>query len=622
MKPMKRTAAVICGVVLIALIAWGGRAYLNRDSAGTATSVRTAQAVNPSFESNSTEPATNTSDGGNDATLLPEDERKYVWDIEHVATQLDAYVFPRMAKALRDGDREAFAAYLSDSFSGRVPDPTKQSTISYPFAQFGSIGADDTAWRTVDGHDFVSFLFAGRDRFRERQLSDPLRAGHPRTGFLAYAPLAEIRLRRLAPVERRVINGPWRGTMHIRFSGELADQHVGEIVLEAAFEFDAPGDDIDKKLHWLKACRLTSLQSRDARHVLFREVASERGIDSHRFHDNWHSPDAPPRIVNGGFFVCDYDHDGRLDLLVTDVNGPTLFRAQTDGTFADETLIGGLSIDNRWTSAAFVDLDGDGFEDLLLGPQVFQNKRDGTFRNVSGLTNLRLPSAMSAYSVADYDLDGNMDVYVSRASPGPFGKSRASWINDQTGPGNQLWRNLGDWKFEEVTELLSASAGRRSSFASVWLDANSDGRPDLAVADEFGSSVLLVNGEYGFTESVLKKPFGGFCMGISAGDIDNDGAIDLYLANMASKAGDRVVSNLPSEVYPPEIWAKFQEFVTGNELLQNRGDLNFEWLGRKLGVTGPGWAYGPSLGDLNADGWLDIYAPGGFISHGRGEPDG
>ena len=68
----------------------------------------------------------------------------------------------------------------------------------------------------------------------------------------------------------------------------------------------------------------------------------------------------------------------------------------------------------------------------------------------------------------------------------PMGQSRVSWVDDQSGPGNQLWRNLGNWRFKNVTESTGTSAGHRSCFAAVWLDANDDGRPDIAVSDEFG----------------------------------------------------------------------------------------------------------------------------------------
>ena len=111
-------------------------------------------------------------------------------------------------------------------------------------------------------------------------------------------------------------------------------------------------------------------------------------------------------------------------------------------------------------------------------------------------------------------------------------------------------------------------------------------------------------------------------MGAAAGDLDDDGQIDLYLANMYSKAGERVLSNLNFDLYPPEIARRLRHIVDGSELWHNRGQLRFEGTGRASGVARVGWAYGPCLADLDNDGRLDIYAPAGFYSVSRTEPDG
>ena len=125
-----------------------------------------------------------------------------------------------------------------------------------------------------------------------------------------------------------------------------------------------------------------------------------------------------------------------------------------------------------------------------------------------------------------------------------------------------------------------------------------------------------------FAERPLKSPFAGFCMGIAAGDYDNDGKVDLYLANMFSKAGDRIIANLRTAAYSPDVRAKIKDFVVGSELLHANGDGSFTAQGRAMNVNGVGWAYGPNFVDLNNDGWLDLYAPAGFLSYARGEPDG
>jgi hypothetical protein len=558
-------------------------------------------------------------------TSLPESDRQYIWEIERVALALDVHTFPRMAKAIRESDAAGLALFLSNEFVARVPDLAKQAVVEYPFGQFGSVNEADEAWTDVNRSGFVAFLLEQAQRFPlPRSQSAAADAPAP-TEFLARDPRVEIRLMRLWPVDRAAPDGLWQGTLKIRYAGRRSNGQPGELELSARFSFHGPADAIARRQNWLESCRVYSSRLREADELLMKEAAAERGLDPQRFYDNWQHPEAEPMIAEGGVYLCDYNRDDHLDALVVDRNAVVLFHGTGDGTFQDATQTAGLAgaVKAVAAPAVFVDLDEDAYEDLLLADQVFRNNRDGTFSDVTALTNLRLPSDASTFAVTDYDRDGRVDLYVLRASPGPMGKSRVSWVDDQTGPGNQLWRNMGNWRFRNVTAATNTSAGHRSCFAAAWLDANSDGLPDVAVSDEFGSSVLLLNHPDGrFTEHPVKQPFGGFCMGIAAGDLDNDGHIDLYLSNMASKAGDRIISNLPPDAYTPEIRAKVQQFVTGNELLRNTGDGVFQPLAGRLGVTGPGWSYGANMVDLNNDGWLDIYAPGGFISYSRGEPDG
>jgi hypothetical protein len=233
-----------------------------------------------------------------------------------------------------------------------------------------------------------------------------------------------------------------------------------------------------------------------------------------------------------------------------------------------------------------------------------------------------LQGDVSGIAVADYDRDGRLDLYVARLGPSKV----STWLDGKCDGhgGNLLFRNKGNWQFEEVAAASGATGGDRSTFTAIWFDANNDGWPDLYVSNEFGNGVLLVNqGDGTFREQALVQGPGDFgSMGAAAGDIDNDGLIDLYVANMYSKAGSRVIGNLAPGTYPDDLMATLRSFVAGSQLHRNRGNLQFEQLGRKYQVAAVGWAYGPALVDLDNDGWLDLYATAGFVSQNRKEPDG
>jgi hypothetical protein len=236
----------------------------------------------------------------------------------------------------------------------------------------------------------------------------------------------------------------------------------------------------------------------------------------------------------------------------------------------------------------------------------------------------KIPVKPTGLSIADYDLDGNFDLYVTRGAAGGF--KEGSWIDGRANElsNNQLLRNLGDWQFEDVTNGSPLSGDMRSTSNAVWLHSNDDLRPDLYVIDEFGDGVLLINNEDGtFSGKALNEAPTDFgSMGLTTGDVNNDGHPDIYVAEMYSKAGQRVMANIPEGTYSPEVTRKLERLVDGSQLYLGRSDGSFEATGKRLAVNAVGWAWGPCLADLNNDGWLDLYATAGFISQSRDKPDG
>lgn len=542
--------------------------------------------------------------------VLDKEQREFIWNVEHEVLVVNGFGFKDLSQAIAKADEQALASFLGDGFTGRRMNQPRETALNQDFAQV--VRLEDSGASPVEQSraEFIAQLMQYRKIF-------------------AKEPKVSIKAKNLNPVVRGDYEGEWQGTALFRMWGEAEQQQPAEVALQLTYRIAHPVKEHNRK-GWIYSCGATQSQVSKAKRFLLKDVTLERGVDAKRYHDNWTSTEKPS--VTGGIYLLDFNRDGIPDMLITDMQNFTLYQGLPGGKLIDVTKEMGLPVNMQYFEAArfpswatgVIDIDGDGWEDLILMGQVFRNDGGKRFVSYADKCNLALPPDVSNMAVADFDRDGKMDFYVTRAG---VGKS-ASWVDGLSGhtEGNQLWRNLGNWQFENVTDVCGVSGGSRSTFSAVWLDANNDGWPDLYVPNEFGNGILLLNQGKGtgkFKEHALANGPSDFgTMGITAGDIDNDGNIDLFMANMFSKAGRRIVSNLKPDSYPPEIMAKLRRLVDGNQLYLNRGDLKFDALGKQLAVHDVGWAYGPNLIDLDNDGFLDIYSTTGYISVNRHEPDG
>jgi hypothetical protein len=536
-----------------------------------------------------------------DQVPLAQGEREYLWQIEHHGLLLSRHGFSRLAQALRRNDQASFEALLADEFEGWFPDQPRETVLETPHVRVLRQQDSGHTSAPLDRSGFVARLFADRAKFSR-------------------SPQIKLALMALAPVDRKNLGGLWEGTCQLRMWGEAGPGRPAEVLCYLRYRLSRPTEAVLKGQGWLRSGVVTLRQVSEAPQFLFREVAAERGIATERLHDNW-KKGATLETFSGGVYLCDFNRDGCLDLLLIDFSGNTLYEGKPDGTMRDATDRVGLPQSSRLEGAAVADLDNDGWEDLVLGASVYQNEQGKRFRNRGPIPGLNLGSG-SSLIVADYDRDGKLDFFVTA-----LGKMKAaSWVGGEgkSVSGNSLWHNDGGWHFSNMTKSSGATGGDRSTFTAVWLDADEDGWPDLYVANEFGRGVLLVNRRDGtFREQMVEPEPGDFgTMGLACGDYDNDGHIDIYAGNMYSKAGNRVIGNLAPGSYPEPVLARLRALTLGSQVHRNRGGLKFEQVGRGLLVADVGWAYGPVMVDLNNDGWLDLYATCGFISQSRDDPDG
>ena len=233
--------------------------------------------------------------------------------------------------------------------------------------------------------------------------------------------------------------------------------------------------------------------------------------------------------IGGGFAVIDYNHDGWMDLYVS--NGGTnesshagkgdrypgaLYRNNRDGTFTDVTRAAGV-INCHWGKGALAaDFNNDGLQDLYLvkfGPNIlYQNNGDGTFTDVTAKARVDNPRWSAAAAAADYDLDGDLDLFVvnyldynlnhlpvEKVSFAPTAVLPfACGPRGLKGVGASLYRNNGDGTFTEVSEPTGVSDKEGYyGLATAWGDYDNDGYPDLYVANDTTPNYLYHNNHNG-----------------------------------------------------------------------------------------------------------------------------
>ncbi len=298
---------------------------------------------------------------------------------------------------------------------------------------------------------------------------------------------------------------------------------------------------------------LTYLHSQSS---LFRETSVEMGL--HAFGHNF------------GLAVADCNHDGLDDLYVSRRNGENLlFLNDGSNKFLEWGHQAGIEYGLGTRTSIWADLDNDGFPELYLGNDfeadiLYKNNEDGTFVDVTGSAGILNPFNTFSVNVSDVNLDGRLDIYVSNF----------------LGP-NALFINRGELLFTDSAEkYMVLDPGK--SMASIFFDYDNDGDQDLYMVHDGGEPNVLL-------ENTLQAPFKdvsalsgsdhkGQGMGVDAGDINNDGWMDLYITNLYE-----------------------------NTLLLNKGDGSFEDISQSAGVDDYGMGWGTTFLDFDNDGWVDIY---------------
>ena len=326
-----------------------------------------------------------------------------------------------------------------------------------------------------------------------------------------------------------------------------------------------------------------------------------------------------------GIAVGDVNGDALEDVYVAQSTGiPNLLLVQNaDGTTTDIAADSGVNFLDDTKGVLLIDVDNDGDQDLCcaMGSIILVSRNNGQGRFVPW-TLLRAPDAGAFYSLtaADFDLDGDLDIYATRYVAGEYGVSiPIPWHDANNGPTNHLFSNDGSGKFSDVTREFGLDVNnRRFSLAASWTDVDNDGDLDLYVANDFGRNNLYRNDGEKFTDiaadSGTEDQSAG--MGVSWADYDLDGNVDLHVSNMFSSAGNRIAYQRrfrPGQ--SQDSLAEFQRHARGNSLYHNQGDGTFADVSVYSGITMGRWSWGSRFVDINNDGYPDIVTPNGFLTN-------
>ena len=337
----------------------------------------------------------------------------------------------------------------------------------------------------------------------------------------------------------------------------------------------------------------------------------------------------------GGVAIADINNDGLLDVYLTGNMSPNkLYLNKGDFKFEDITDKAGVAGTKAWsTGVSMADVNGDGFVDIYVcnsgdikgdnkQNELFVNNGDGTFSEKGEEYGIADKGYTTHAAFFDYDKDEDLDLYILNNSYQAIGsfnlRKNERPLRDSLG-GDKLFRNDGN-RFTDV----SVEAGIYGSVIGFGLgvtvgDIDKDGWLDIYVSNDFFErDYLYINNHDGtFKECLTEqmRSISGASMGADLADINNDGYPDIFVTEMLPSENARLKT-----VTTFENWDRYQYSVqndyfhqfTRNMLQLNNGDKSFSEIGRLAGVEATDWSWGALIFDMDNDGLKDMFVSNGI----------
>jgi enediyne biosynthesis protein E4 len=418
-----------------------------------------------------------------------------------------------------------------------------------------------------------------------------------------------------------------------------------------------PGETEQETLAWL--ARRKEAQERVAKDVsVFKDFKFSDGLARsgitfrHRVVDEAGKRFRPNHYDHGtAVAAADVDNDGRIDLyFVNQRGGNELWRNLGGGRFENITEGAGVALANSVNvGASFADLNNDGLTDLFvttvkMGNHLFRNEGGGRFAEVTSASGIKEIAHSSGAVFFDYNRDGLLDLFVCNVGvytsneKNPDGSFVAladafsGFLKPERLEASILYQNLGNFKFRNVNQELGFEH-REWTGDATFCDLDQTGYPGLYAVSMSGRNRYYRNSEgRRFTDETLRTfgrtPWGA--MGLKFFDYNQDGNFDLFIADMHSDMNTiqlqlsttnrtEQFEGLKSEAWCSAEWVRnnwpgsSRDFLFGNAFFENQGG-RFGEISDRVGAE-TYWPWGISTGDLNADGFEDV-----FITAGMGYP--